>query len=177
VEGSTLVDIARAEDKDPLDVVFDLIVASEAQVHCVSFTQSEKIVRKLLRHPLVVVGSDGSALSPDGILGRNKPHPRNYGTFPRVLGRYVREEKLLALEEAIQKMSSTPAARFGLEDRGVIRESAWADLVLFDAEAVIDTATYTDPHRYPAGIPYVIVNGEIVIDQGEHTGALPGCVL
>ena len=177
VEGSALVDVAKAEDRDPLDVVFDLIVASEGQVDCVWFTQSEEVVRKLLRHPLVIVGSDGSALSPDGILGRNKPHPRNYGTFPRVLGRYVREEKLLTLEEAIQKMSSIPATRFGLEDRGVIRESAWADLVLFEADTVIDTATYTDPHQYPVGIPYVIVNGEIVIDQGEQTGALPGRVL
>ena len=177
LEGKTLADIAAAEGKDPLDVVFDLITASEGQVDCVWFTQSEDVARKLLRHPLVAVGSDGSALSRTGILGKGKPHPRNYGTFPRVLGRYGREEKLLTLEEAIRKMTSIPAARFGLGDRGIVRESAWADLVIFDADTVIDTATYTDPHRYPVGIPYVIVNGEIVIDQGEHTGALPGRVL
>ncbi len=111
------------------------------------------------------------------MLGKRKCHPRSYGTFPRVLGKYVREEGVLTLEEAVRKMSGLPAERFGLADRGVIREGAWADLVLFDANTVIDRATFGDPHQYPAGIPYVIVNGQVVIDGGEHTGALPGRVL
>ncbi len=111
------------------------------------------------------------------VLARSKPHPRYYGTFPRVLGRYVREEKVLSLEEAVKKMTSVTAERFGLSDRGVICEGAWADLVLFNAQTVADRATYTDPHQYPEGIPYVVVNGVVVIDQCEHTGALPGQVL
>jgi N-acyl-D-amino-acid deacylase len=143
----------------------------------VFFDQLEDNVRTLLRHPLVVVGSDGYALAPRGALGQRKPHPRSYGTFPRVLGRYVREEKVLSLEQAVRKMTSVTSERFGLADRGVIRRGAWADLLLFDALTVSDLATFTDPHRYPVGIPYVLVNGVVVIDQGQHTGARPGRVL
>jgi len=177
VLGKSIAEIAAAEGKDPLETAFDLIVVSEGQVGCVWFDQSEENVRTLMRHPMVAVGSDGSSMSPHGILGQRRPHPRSYGTFPRVLGRYVREEKVLSLEEAVRKMTSLTAERFGLTDRGVIREGAWADLVLFDAQTVADRATFTDPHQYPVGIPYVIVNGVVVIDDGEHTGALPGQVL
>ena len=177
VQGKNIAEIAADEGKDPLETALDLIVVSEGQVECVCFGQLEDNVRILMRHPLVVVGSDGDALAPYGVLARGKPHPRNYGTFPRVLGRYVREEKVLSLEEAVKKMTSVTAERFGLSDRGVIREGAWADLVLFDAQTVADRATYTDPHQYPEGIPYVVVNGVVVIDQCEHTGALPGQVL
>jgi len=177
VQGKNIAEIADAEGKDPLEAAFDLIVVSEGQVECVCFGQLEDNVRTLMRHPLVVVGSDGSALAPHGVLGQRKPHPRSYGTFPRVLGRYVREEKVLSLEEAVKKMTSVTAERFGLSDRGVIREGAWADLVLFDPQTVADRATFTDPHQYPVGIPCVIVNGVVVIDQGQHTGALPGQVL
>jgi len=177
VQGKNIAEIAADEGKDPLETAFDLIAVSEGQVECVCFGQLEDNVRILMRHPLVVVGSDGDALAPYGVLARSKPHPRYYGTFPRVLSRYVREEKVLSLEEAVKKMTSVTAERFGLSDRGVIREGAWADLVLFDAQAVADRATYTDPHQYPEGIPYVVVNGVVVIDQCEHTGALPGQVL
>jgi len=177
VVGKSIAEIARAERKDPLEVAFDLIVVSEGQVGCVWFSQSEENVRILMRHPLVVVGSDGSSMSPHGVLGQRRPHPRNYGTFPRVLGWYVREEKVLSLEEAVRKMTSVTAERFGLADRGTIRQGVWADLVVFDAQTVADRATFTDPHQYPTGIPYVIVNGVVVIDQGQHTGALPGRVL
>jgi N-acyl-D-amino-acid deacylase len=126
---------------------------------------------------MVVVGSDGSSMSSHKVLGQRRPHPRSYGTFPRVLGRYVRDEKVLSLEEAVKKMASVTAERFGLTDRGMICEGAWADLVLFDPHTVTDRATFTDPHQYPVGIPYVIVNGVVVIDQGQHTGVLPGRVL
>lgn len=177
VLGKSIAEIAEAEGKDPLEAAFDLIVVSEGQVGCVWFDQSEENVRTLMRHPMVVVGSDGSSLKPQGVLGQRKVHPRSYGTFPRVLGRYVREEQVLSLEEAVKKMTSVTAVRFGLTDRGVVREGAWADLVLFDAQTVTDRATFTDPHQYPEGIPYVIVNGEIVIEQGGHTGALAGWVL
>ena len=177
VQGKNIAEIAADEGKDPLETALDLIAVSEGQVECVCFGQLEDNVRILMRHPLVVVGSDGDALAPYGVLARGKPHPRYYGTFPRVLGRYVREEKVLSLEEAVKKMTSVTAERFGLSDRGVVCEGAWADLVLFDARTVADRATYTDPHQYPEGIPYVIVNGAVVIDQCEHTGALPGQVL
>ena len=177
VQGKNVGEIAADELKDPLETALDLIAISEGQVECVCFGQLEDNVRILMRHPLVVVGSDGDALAPYGVLARSRPHPRYYGTFPRVLGRYVREEKVLSLEEAVEKMTSITAERFGLSDRGVIREGAWADLVLFDAQTVADKATYADPHQYPEGIPYVVVNGVVVIDQDQHTGALPGQVL
>jgi N-acyl-D-amino-acid deacylase len=177
VLGKSIAEIAEAEGKDPLEVAFDLIEISEGQVGCVWFDQLENNVQALMRHPAVVVGSDGSALAPHGVLGQRRPHPRSYGTFPRVLGHYVREEKVLSLEEAVKKMTSLTAEHFGLTDRGAVREGAWADIVLFDAQTVADRATFTDPHQYPAGIPYVVVNGVAVIDQGQHTGALPGQVL
>ncbi len=177
VLGKSIVEIADAEGKDPLEAALDLIVISEGQAAGVFFDQLEDNVRTLMRHPLVVVGSDGNSLAPYGVLGQRKPHPRSYGTFPRVLGRYVREEKVLTLEEAVKKMTSITAERFGLTDRGVIREGAWADLVLFDAQTIADRATFIDPHQYPVGIPYVVVNGVVVIDQGQHSGALPGQVL
>jgi len=177
VMGKNIAQIAESEGKDPLETAFDLIVASEGLVACVWFDQLEDNVQTLMRHPMVVVGSDGSSLKPEGVLSQRKVHPRSYGTFPRVLGRYVREKKVLSLEAAVKKMTSVTAARFGLTDRGVIRKGAWADLVLFDAETVGDRATFTEPHRYPAGIPYVIVNGRVVIDRSEHSGELAGLVL
>ena len=177
IQGETVAAIAADEGKDPLDTALDLIVISEAHVECVCFGQLEENVRALMRHPLVVVGSDGDSLAPYGILAQSETHPRSYGTFPRVLGHYVREEKVLSLEEAVEKMSFATATQFGLADRGVIREGAWADLVLFDTHTVADKATYTNPHQYPEGISYVIVNGVVVIDQGQHTNALPGQVL
>jgi len=177
VQGKNIAEIAADERKAPLETALDLIVVSEGQVECACFGQLEENVRILMPHPLVVVGSDGDALAPYGVLAQSRPHPRYYGTFPRVLGRYVREEKVLSLEEAVKKMTSVTAERFGLSDRGVIREGAWADLVLFNAQTVADRATYTDPHQYPDGIAYVVVNGVVVIDQGQHTGALPGQVL
>jgi N-acyl-D-amino-acid deacylase len=177
VQGRNIAEIAADEGKDPLQTSLDLIVVSEGQEECECFGQLEDNVRVLMRHPLEVVGRDGDALAPYGVLARSRPHPRYYGTFPRVLGHYVREEKVLSLEEAVKKMTSVTAERFGLSHRGVIREGAWADLVLFNAQTVADRATYTDPHQYPEGIPCVVVNGVVVVDQGEHTGALPGQVL
>jgi N-acyl-D-amino-acid deacylase len=175
--GKNIAEIAGVEGKKPLEAALDLIVMSERQVEGVFFDQLEDNVRTLMQHPLVVVGSDASAISPLGVLGQSKTHPRTYGTFPRVLGHYVREEKVLSLAEAVRKMTYNTAERFGLTDRGVIREGAWADLVLFDADVVIDKASFLDPHRYPEGMAYVFVNGEIVIENGQHTGALPGKVL
>jgi N-acyl-D-amino-acid deacylase len=177
VQGETVAEIALEDGKDPLETALDLIVISEGQVECVCFGQLEENVRVLMQHPLVVIGSDGESLAPYGILAQSGTHPRSYGTFPRVLGHYVREEKILSLESAVKKMSFETAMQFGLTDRGVIKQGAWADLVMFDLQTVSDLATYTSPHTYPEGIPYVIVNGVQVISGGEHTGELPGRVL
>jgi len=175
-EGKTLSEIARLEGKETTDAVFDLLLAEEAQVSIVSFGMCEDDVRRVMRSPHMMVGSDGRAVAPRGILGRGKPHPRYYGTFPRVLGHYVREG-IISLHEAVRKMTSMPAQRLGLRDRGLLREGFRADIAIFDPERVRDEATFTDPHRFASGIPYVIVNGAIVVDSSEHTGALPGRAL
>ena len=172
-EGVRVTEIAELEGKEPMDAVFDLLLAEEAQVRIVAFGMCEEDVRRVMRSPYMMVGSDGRAVAPRGVLGRGRPHPRYYGTFPRVLGHYVREG-VLALREAVRKMTSLPAQRLGLRDRGLLREGFIADITIFDLNAVKDEATFTDPHRFASGIPYVIVNGTIVIDEAEHMGALPG---
>ncbi|MFC1525458.1 amidohydrolase family protein [Candidatus Latescibacterota bacterium] len=177
VLGQTVAEVAQADGKDPLDAAFDLMIEAEAQVSCVWFSQSEDVVRQLMVHPLVVVGSDGSCLSPEGPLGQRKSHPRSYGTFVRVLGKYARDDAVLPLEEAVRKMTSETAARFGLTDRGVLREGAHADIAVFDAATVADQATFADPHQYPAGVSHVIVNGQLAVDEGQHKGVLAGQVL
>jgi N-acyl-D-amino-acid deacylase len=177
VIGMTIQEIAIQDKSDPFDVSMDLIALDGDGCDAVYFDQQEEIVQRLMQHPLVVIGSDSLGSAPYGVLGQNKPHPRGYGTFPRVLGYYVREQGILSLESAIKKMTSMTAEHFNLVDRGVIREGAWADLVLFDRQTVIDKATFTEPHQYSSGIHTVIVNGEVVIDKGEHTGKLPGAVL
>ena len=175
--GHTMAQIAAQEGKDPLEAVFDLIETTSGGAAGVFFDQLEDNVQTLMRYPRLVIGSDGSALSREGRLASEMCHPRSYGTFPRVLGRYVRELKVLSLEEAVHKMTQLPAQYFKLQDRGVVQVGSWADLVLFDADTVIDRATFTEPRQYPEGIPHVMVNGVWVIADGEHTGALPGRVI
>jgi len=175
--GKTIADIAKEQGKKPHDAVCDLLLAENTVVSSVMFGMNEEDVKYVLRSPIGMVGSDGSAISPNGILGVGKPHPRFYGTFPRVIGRYARDEKVISMEEAVRKMTSAPAQRIGLKDRGLIREGYKADLVIFDPEKVMDEATFTDPHRFPSGIPYVICNGVFTIDKGKHTGKLPGKML
>ena len=155
----------------------DLLLEDEGQTWIVAFGMSEEDVQRVMRSPYMMVGSDGRAISPHGVLGKGKPHPRYYGTFPRILGRYVRELGVLTLEEAVRKMTSAPARRLGLWDRGLIRPGFKADITIFNPDTIIDKATFMEPHQYPEGIEYVIVNGTVVIDEGEHTGALPGRVL
>ncbi len=176
-EGRRLSEIAAARRLDPLDAALDVIVDTGGKAMMVLFQLDEQDLRRALVHPRVMIGSDGSALAPHGELGQGKPHPRNYGTFPRVLGEYAREQRLLTLAQAIHKMTGLPARRLGLADRGVVRAGAKADLVVFDPKRVGDQATYEDPHRYPVGIEHVLVNGRIVVRDGEHTGSLPGRLL
>ena len=173
-EGMTLQAVGLARRKPPLEAAVELIVADEAPFPIIRFIMAEEDVRYVLRHPAVMIGSDGYAISP--ALG-SKPHPRSYGTFTRVLGEYVRAHGVLSLEEAVRKMTSFPAARFGLWERGLIRPGHVADLVLFDAAAVKDTATFDDPHRYSDGIAWVMVGGQIVWQDGHDTGAAAGRVL
>jgi len=177
VEGLTVSDASARAKKPPFEFMRDLLLEERGRVEMVLFNMNEDNLKKFLAHPLVGVGTDASTLAPYGALGRGKPHPRSYGTYPRALGKYVREEKVLSLEAMIKKMTFLPARKFGFGRRGVISLGSWADVAVFDPETVADAATWSDPHRYPAGIPYVIVNGRLVIDQGNHTGDLAGKVL
>ncbi len=176
-EGKNLAEVAGMTGKDPFTAALDLIVDESAAVQTVRFGMCEDDVEYVLAAPESSVGSDASVRAPYGPLGKGKPHPRSYGTFPRVLARYVRERGILRLEEAVRKMTSLPAQRIGILDRGVIRPGMVADLVILDPERVSDTATYEDPHRYPMGIDWVLVAGHLVIERGEHTGLAPGRVL
>lgn len=176
-EGLRVAEAAKQAGKDPFDFVFDLLIEERASVGCVYFIIDEADLALAMQQPWVGVGSDGSALATDGPLRAGVPHPRNFGTFPRVLGRYVRELKVIPLEEAIRKMTSLPASILGLGDRGAIATGKWADLVIFDPATVADRATFEDPFQYPVGIDTVIVNGTVVLDEGRHTNARPGRVL
>lgn len=175
--GKTLEDNARLRGKDPADAFFDLLLEEHGQVMCMPFMMNEKDVQTLLRAPWVDIASDGSSLATEGLLADGHPHPRNFGTFPRILGHYVREEKVLTLEDGVRRMTSLSAQRLGLKDRGLLREGYWADVVVFDPDRIADRATFENPKQYPVGIDYVLVNGRVVIDQGKHTGAHPGMML
>lgn len=177
LEGKTTWDLAELWGKDPVEASMDLLIAEEGEVAVVIFSMCEEDVQTVMRAPFVMVGSDASAKAPYGPLSQGKPHPRAYGAFPRVLGRYVRELGLLSWEEAVHKMTGLPAAKLGLARRGLLKEGYYADMVVFDPTTVADTATFVEPHRYPVGIDYVLVNGVLTVEKGEHTGALAGRVL
>ncbi|MEY4096250.1 MAG: hypothetical protein RLZZ53_3449 [Acidobacteriota bacterium] len=176
-EGMRVLEAAKQAGKDPFDFVFDLLIEERASVSCVYFIIDEADLALALQQPWVAIGSDGSALATDGPLRAGVPHPRSFGTFPRVLGRYVRELKVIPLETAVHKMTALPASILGLSDRGTIKTGMWADLVMFDPATVADTATFEEPFQYPVGIDTVLVNGTVVLDEGKHTNARPGKVL
>jgi N-acyl-D-amino-acid deacylase len=175
--GKTVVEIAREQNKDPFDAALDYIVADRGQTRVVVESIAEDDVRDFIRAPEVMVGSDGNSVAPTGITGQGKPHPRFYGTFPRVLGRYVREEGLIPLETAVAKMTGRSAAALGLRDRGLLRQGCRADVTIFDPATVAERATYENPHRFADGIEAVLVNGVPVLENGDHTGATPGEML
>lgn len=181
--GKTMQEVidARTAGLDPkpesLEVLFDLLIEEDGSVGTVYAHHEERDMNLAMQQPWCSIGSDGSALATSGSLRRGNPHPRNFGTFPRVLGRYVREQNLLTLEQAVRKMTSLNAAKLGIYDRGILRPGLYADITVFDAKTVIDQATYSDPFHYNLGIRYVIVNGQIVLDQETHVGARPGRVL
>jgi dihydroorotase/N-acyl-D-amino-acid deacylase len=175
--GKTLAEAAKLRGQDPIDALFDILVADQAFTYVAVSGMSEPDVALALVQPWVSVNNDSQGTSPEGLLGSEHPHPRAYGTFPRILRKYVREEKKLSLEEAIRKFSALPAQRMRLADRGVLKEGLWADVVVFDPETVRDLATFEKPNQLSQGMDYVLVNGVPVIDGGKMTGALPGQVL
>jgi N-acyl-D-amino-acid deacylase len=183
--GRDIAGIATERGVDPFEVYFDMLLESGAAGGVVGFYYNEEDIRNVLRHPRGMIGSDGYALAPYGVLGGGRNHPRSYGTFPMVFRKYVRgiprpelmydeAERIISLEKAVKKMTSVPAMRLQLKDRGLIKAGYWADIVVLDPETIADTATYLDPYKYPIGIEHVLVNGAPVIRDGEHTGALPG---
>jgi N-acyl-D-amino-acid deacylase len=176
-QGMHLAQIAKDRGADPFDALFDLLADEGGTVACVYFLMSEEDVRAAITEPWVAFDCDASGVRPDGVLGATMTHPRAYGTFPRVLGRYVREEKILRLEDAVRKMTSLPARRLGIRDRGLLRAGLYADLVVFDPDKVIDRATFEAPHQYAEGIVHVFVNGQAVVESGRVTEKLPGRIL
>lgn len=172
--GKTVATLAGAAGKGPLEWTCDALVEHDGDVAIVHHSMNEDDVRFVMAKGWIAIGSDSRANAPYGPLSFGKPHPRSYGTFPRVLGKYARDERVVTLEDAVRKMTSLPASRVRLRDRGVVREGAAADLIAFDPERVTDRATYDDPHRYPDGIPLVIVNGEVALEGGETTKARAG---
>lgn len=177
LQGKTLAQIAKERGTDPIDTLFDILVEDKGFTYNAVFGMSEPDVALALKQPWTSVNNDSQGTAPDGILGKQHPHPRAYGTFPRILRKYVREEHLLTLEEAIRKFTGLAAQRMRLGDRGVIKEGMWADVVVFDPEAVRDLATFEKPHQLSQGMAYVLVNGVPVIADGKATDALPGKVL
>jgi N-acyl-D-amino-acid deacylase len=169
-EGRSLVDLARSQGKRMVDAICDLLIEENLEVAFVARTGNPDNIRTIARHSAQMVGSDG-------LLTGGQPNPRSYGTFPYVLGTLARDEGLFRLEEAVRKMTSIPAQRLGLADRGILRDGMKADVVMFDPERVQAQATFDNPKQYPLGIDYVLVNGKLVVDQGQHTGALPGRAL
>ena len=174
LNGLTVAAMAEALRLDPLEAIFQVFCEEKGGLGMIVFAMSEKDLTAILQHPCGMIGSDGSSVTPYGVTGKSPVHPRLYGTFPRVLGKYVREETVISLEQAIQKMTGLPAQKLGLKNRGRIAKGMAADLVLFDENIIKDTATFASPHQYPVGIVQVIVNGQTVIINGEHTGKLPG---
>jgi len=173
-EGKTIARIAAEEKKDPRDALIDIVLADRANSSCIIAIMDEADVRAALAHPLVAFCTDSPAKATDGILSREGSHPRGWGSAPRILGHYVREEKVLRLEEAIRKMTSFPAAAAGLPSRGLLKEGFFADLTVFDPATVRDVATFEAPNRYSEGIRWVVVNGIIVLERGQLTGKRPG---
>jgi N-acyl-D-amino-acid deacylase len=178
LEGKSIAEIAKIRgDLDPADTCFDLVLEEGHFVDGVYHNMDEADVKRIMQLPWVSIASDGSALRPDGVLGDGLPHPRSYGTNPRVLGKYVREEHTLKMEDAIRKMTSLPAQILRLKDRGLLRQGYWADVVVFDPATVKDNGTFEVPEQYPTGITNVLVNGVPVIMNGEHTGKKPGKIV
>ena len=176
-EGKTIHQIVSVNNEDPFEFTRQLLLAEKGNVSMCGFGMSEENTSRILAHPLCMIASDASARATYGKLSEGNPHPRSYGTFPRFISRYVRQNKIIALPEAIRKITSFPAETLGISNRGIIAIGMMADIICFDYENLIDKSDYINPHQYSQGVQYVIVNGEGVIDKSEHTGKLPGQIL
>jgi N-acyl-D-amino-acid deacylase len=177
LQGKTLAQIAKARGKDPVETLLDLLVEDQSGIGTVYFITAEENIRKLIPLPWMSFGCDESAQAPEGVFLKSMPHPRAYGNFAKLLGKYVRDEKLVTLEEAIRKLTKLPATNLGLDHRGLIKEGYFADIVVFDPMTIKDRATYEKPHQYAEGMKHVFINGVQVLKDGEHTGAKPGKAL
>ena len=175
--GKTLAEVAKMRGKDPIDTAMDLIAEDESRIGTIYFIISEENIRKELSKPWIAFGSDEASQAPEGVFLKSNPHPRAYGNFARVLGKYVRDEKVIPLAEAIRRLSALPATNLGLDHRGFIKEGMFADVVVFDPATIADRATFEKPHQYAVGVKHVFVNGVQVLKDGEHTGAKPGRAL
>jgi N-acyl-D-aspartate/D-glutamate deacylase len=176
-EGMTLDQVGKAVGKDPRDALMDIVVADHGETACITSIMNEDDVRTALKSPLVSVGTDSGAKAIDGPMAESKSHPRGWGSFPRILGRYVRDERLLTLEEAVRKMTSQPAARVHLNDRGILRPGMAADITVFDPATIRDLSTFEQPAQYSVGVKYVLVNGRAVVSDGQITAERPGRAL
>ena len=176
-QGKTLAEVAKMRKTDAIDALFDLLVEDQAYTNVAIFSMSEQDIAVAIKQPWVSIDNDSQGTSPDGPLGKEHPHPRAYGTFPRIIRKFVREERRLTLEEAIRKFTSLPASRMRIADRGVLKAGMWADVVVFDPDSIRDKATFAEPNQLAVGMSWVLVNGVPVIADGKATGALPGRVL
>jgi N-acyl-D-amino-acid deacylase len=175
--GKSLAEVAKIRGKDPIETIMDLIAEDESRIDSIYFVMSEENVKKELAKPWISFGSDEASQAPEGVFLKSNPHPRAYGNFARVLGKYCRDEKVIPLTEAVRKLSGLPATNLGLDHRGLIQEGMFADVVVFDAATIADRATFDKPHQYAVGVKHVFVNGVRVLKDGEHTGAKPGRAL
>src|SRR5213080_575002 len=175
--GKSLAEVAKIRGKDPIETIMDLLSEDESRIGTIYYLMSEENVKKELAKPWISFGSDEASQAPEGVFLKSNPHPRAYGNFARVLGKYVRDEKVLSLTEAIRRLSGLPATNLGLDNRGFLEEGMFADLVVFDPATIADRATFVQPHQYAAGVKHVFVNGVQVLKDGEHTGAKPGRAL
>ena len=175
--GKSLADVAKMRGKDPIEAIMDLIAEDKSRIDSVYFLMSEENVKKEIVKPWISFGSDEASQAPEGVFLKSNPHPRAYGNFARVLGKFVRDEKVIALPEAIRRLSAFPATNLGLDHRGFLKKGMFADVVLFDPATIADRATFQKPHQYAVGVKHVFVNGVHVIKDGEHTGAKPGRAL
>ncbi len=176
-EGLTISEIAGHMNCSPFEAVISLMIEEEASIKCIYFAMCEEDLETIMKHPKAKFCTDGRAVATYGELSKGSVHPRYYGSYPRIMGLYVREKKLMTLEEAIKKSTSMPAKTMNLKERGELKEGNFADITIFDKDKILDVNTFDNPHKYPIGIEYVVVNGKIVISKGNHTGELPGIVL
>jgi N-acyl-D-amino-acid deacylase len=175
--GKTLAEVAKMRGKDPIETIMDLLLEDRSRIGTIYFLMSEDNIKKQIRQPWVSFGSDAASIAAEGVFLKSAAHPRTYGNFARLLGRYVRDEKVISLSEAVRRLTSLPATNLGLNHRGLLQRGMFADVVIFDPQTIGDRATFENPHQYSVGVRDVFVNGIQVLKNGEHTGVKPGRAL